>query len=72
MAPKVLFVTPSSGPAGSLLRFSVQTNALELVAVKSQAQVFVDEVAARDERSIVMRARTSKGHHVALSVDIQD
>jgi len=63
MAPKVLFV---------VLSFSDQTNALELVTVKSQAKVLVDEAAARAERSTVMRARTSAGHHVALSVDIQD
>jgi len=72
MAPKVLFVTPSNGPGGFLAAFSDQTNTVELVAVKAQAEVFADDLSARDARAAVMRARTPNGRHLALAVDIQD
>ena len=72
MAPKVLFVTPTSAPGGYFLSLSAQTNTLQLVAVKSEAAMFADKEAADDQRDTVMRAQTSDGRHVALAVDIQD
>ena len=72
MAAKVLFVTPSNAPAGYFVSFSERTSALELGAEKSKAKVFVDDLAAREQRATIMRAQTSDGRHVALAVSIQN
>lgn len=72
MVVKVLFVTPSNAPAGYLLSFSGQTSSLELVALKSDAQRFIDEISADDQRAALMRARTAGGRPVALAVHVED
>jgi hypothetical protein len=71
MPTKVLFVTPSNSPGGYFRSLSDQTNTLQLVAVKSQATIFADDEAAKNQRDAVMAARTSDGRHVALSVEIR-
>ena len=67
MASKVLFVTPTTASAGYFVSLSDGADVLELVAVKSQASVYVDAEAAHAQRDTIMRARRPDGRHWRLA-----